>query len=106
MASHNILGDKVRVYLRANSKLWQCSTYLEGREWRVSTKTDSLAQAKEFAEDWYLGLRGKLAGLIKTEATFAIAAKKFEREYAIITEGERRPHILGSVPNPIDDIGS
>ncbi|CAN7382049.1 hypothetical protein G6M16_011990 [Agrobacterium tumefaciens] len=65
-----------------------------------------LEQAKSLAEDWYLGLRGKLAGLIKTEATFAIAAKKFEREYAIITEGERRPHILGSVPNPIDDIGS
>ena len=65
-----------------------------------------LEQAKSLAEDWYLGLRGKLAGLIKTEATFAIAAKKFEREYAIITERERRPHILGSVPNPIDDIGS
>ncbi|MGP4727786.1 hypothetical protein ACSV5S_24275 [Agrobacterium deltaense] len=35
---------------------------------------------------------GKLAaGLIKTETTFAEAAKKFEQEYAIITEGERSP---------------
>jgi integrase len=51
-----------------------------------------LAQAKAFAEDWYLGLRGKLAaGLLKTEKTFAEAAKKFEQEYAVITEGERSP---------------
>lgn len=92
MASHNILGDKVRVYLRANSKLWQCSTYLEGREWRVSTKTDSLAQAKEFAEDWYLELRGKSrAGLLKVERTFADAAKQFVTEYVALTNGERNP---------------
>ncbi|WP_280940007.1 hypothetical protein [Agrobacterium bohemicum] len=43
MTSHSVLGDKVRVYRRANSSLWQCSTYLEGREWCVSSKTDSLA---------------------------------------------------------------
>jgi integrase len=92
MASHNILGDKVRVYQRANSSLWQCSTYLEGKEWRVSTKTDSLAQAKEFAEDWYLELRGKSrAGLLKQERTFADAAKQFVTEYVALTNGERNP---------------
>ncbi len=92
MASHTILGDKVRVYRRANSSLWQCSTYLEGREWRVSTKTDSLAQAKEFAEDWYLELRGKSrAGLLKRERTFADAAKQFVVEYVALTNGERNP---------------
>lgn len=49
-------------------------------------------QAKAFAQDWYLGLRGKLAaGLLKTEIIFEEAAKKFEQEYAIITEGERSP---------------
>ncbi|MFF0949479.1 hypothetical protein ACFYE9_17955 [Rhizobium leguminosarum] len=54
MTSHTVFGDKVQIYRRAQSSLWQCSTYSEGREWRVSTKTDSLALAKEFAEDWYL----------------------------------------------------
>lgn len=31
MASYMILGDKVRLYQRANCSLWQCSTYLEGK---------------------------------------------------------------------------
>lgn len=92
MTSHSVLGDKVRVYRRANSSLWQCSTYLEGREWRVSSKTDSLAQAKEFAEDWYLELRGKSrAGQLKTERTFADAAKQFLQEYVPLTMGQRNP---------------
>ncbi|WPE24204.1 MULTISPECIES: hypothetical protein [Rhizobiaceae] len=51
-----------------------------------------MEQAKAFAEDWLLGLRGKsAAGILKTETTFAEAAKKFEQEYAAITEGERSP---------------
>jgi integrase len=95
MTSHAILGDKVRVYRRPNSSLWQCATYLEGKEWRVSSKTDSLAQAKEFAEDWYLELRGKSrAGLLKQEKTFADAAKHFIVEYVAITNGERNPRYV------------
>lgn len=95
MTSHFVLGDKVRVYRRANSSLWQCSTYLEGREWRVSTKTDSLALAKEFAEDWYLELRGKSrSGLLKVERTFADAAQQFVKEYVPLTNGERNPRYV------------
>ncbi len=77
---------------RRGGLTWHCSASLKGRQYRTSTKETGLEQAKSFAEDWYLGLRGKLAaGLIKTETTFAEAAKKFEQEYAIITEGERSP---------------
>lgn len=91
MASHEILGGKVNVY-RRGGLTWHCSASLKGVQYRTSTKETGLAQAKAFAEDWYLGLRGKLAaGLIKTETTFAEAAKKFEQEYSIITEGERSP---------------
>jgi integrase len=51
-----------------------------------------LAHAKDFAEDWYLGLKGKhLAGLIKEGKTFREAAAQFEREYAVITQGQRSP---------------
>ena len=57
--THSIMGDNVHVYRRENSRKWQCSTFLNGRNWRVTTKTDSLSLAKEFAEDWYLELRGK-----------------------------------------------
>lgn len=89
---HSILGGKVHVYRRENSSQWQCSAYLGGKNHRVSTKTDSLAQAKEFAEDWYLSLRGKLAsGELKTEKTFRQAAARFEAEYEVITDGQRSP---------------
>lgn len=92
MASHKIMGGKVRIYRRPESSVWQCAAYLEGKEWRVSSKSDSLATAKEFAEDWYLALRGKkAAGLLKKEKTFRDAAKLFEREYLINTSGERNP---------------
>ncbi|WP_217574739.1 site-specific integrase [Mesorhizobium sp. GbtcB19] len=95
MTSHTILGNKVRIYRRANSSLWQCSTYLEGREWRVSSKTDSLSQAKEFAEDWYFELRGKSrAGQLVKDRTFADAAKQFTLEYVALTNGERNPRYV------------
>ncbi len=87
---YDIMGGKVHVYKRPNSNLWQCSSYLGRRNRRTSTKEESLAKAKEFAEDWYLELRGKLrSGEIKTEKTYREASEQYLREYAIITEGQR-----------------
>ncbi len=111
---HTILGGKVHVYKRDGSPLWQCSAYLAGKNRRVSTKEESLSLAKQFAEDWYLGLRGKVReGQLTAEKTFGDAAKRFAVEYEVITQGERakryvedhqrrlRLHLLphfGSVP--------
>jgi integrase len=91
--THELMGGQLNVYKRENSRFWQCSTYLNGRNHRVTTKEESLAHAKQFAEDWYLELRGKArAGLLKKrEKTFAIAAEQFEAEYETITEGQRSP---------------
>ena len=90
MDKHTILGGKVHVYKRENSQHWQCSTYMAGKNRRRSTKEDSLSRAKEVAEDWYLELRGKnRIGELKNEKTFKFAAKQFEHEYEIITEGQR-----------------
>ena len=87
---HSILGGKVHVYQRENSSVWQCSSYLDGRNRRVSTKEESLAKAKEFAEDWYLELRGKKArGELLSEMTFSQAAERFTKEYELMTAGER-----------------
>ncbi len=92
MAQHTIMGGKVHVYRRENSRYWQCSTYLAGRNRRITTKEEGLSKAKEFAEDWYLELRGKhRRGEIKKERTFRQAADQFLREYEIITEGQRSP---------------
>ncbi len=71
MITHDILGDKVHVYKRENSRFWQCSTFLKGRNHRISTKEESLSHAKQVAEDWYLELRGKArVGLIKRKREF------------------------------------
>ena len=87
---HTILGGKVYVYKRPNSSSWQCSSYLAGRNRRVTTKEESLSKAKEFAEDWYLQLRGKLrTGELKTEKTFREASEQHLREYDILTQGQR-----------------
>ena len=91
-AIHEILGGKVRLYQREKSPFWQCSTFLEGKKRRASTKTDSLAHAKDFAEDWYLTLRGKIVhGELSDETSFRHAATQFIREYEMITEGQRSP---------------
>ena len=87
---HKILGGKVRIYRRETGNNWFCSTYMNGKERRKSTKEDSLARAKEFAEDWYLTLRGKQRdGKLLSERTFKQAAEAFQDEYAVITEGQR-----------------
>jgi integrase len=94
---HTILGGKVHVYKRTNSSHWQCSSYLAGKNRRTSTKEDSLSQAKEIAEDWYLQLRGKLrSGEIKTEKTFKEASEYFLREYDALTQGQRSQEYVRS----------
>ena len=80
-AQHELMGGKLHLYKRPNSNFWQCSIYFAGKNWRVSTKEDGLAQAKDFAEDWYPGLKGKhRAGDLKVGKTFKQAAEKFKEE--------------------------
>ncbi|UTW58857.1 site-specific integrase [Kordiimonas sp. SCSIO 12603] len=92
MEIHRILGDKVRLYRRIEGGAWHASTYLAGKERRKSTKQKSLSAAKEVAEDWYLELRNKKRhGELASGKTFRDAAKKFEIEYEVITNGRRSP---------------
>ncbi len=51
-----------------------------------------MALAKEFAEDWYLTMRGKArVGELKNEKTFRHAAEQFQKEFEVITGGNRSP---------------
>jgi integrase len=87
---HELMGGKLHVYKRENSRHWQCSTYLAGKNRRKSTKEESLSHAKEIAEDWYLELRGKArAGALKDGRKFREAADQFLLEYPVITAGQR-----------------
>tara|TARA_R110000868_G_scaffold411733_1_gene708172 strand:- start:1997 stop:3166 length:1170 start_codon:yes stop_codon:yes gene_type:complete len=92
MEIHKILGNKVRVFRRDGSKKWYCSTSINGKEWKKSTKEESLEHAKDIAEDWYLGLQGqKRDGVLGNARTFEQAAAKFAEEYEAITINTRSP---------------
>lgn len=103
MPSHTIMGGKVHIYKRGRSRFWQCASYIGKTNHRTTTKEESLALAKEFAEDWYLELRGKhRRGELKNEKTFKDAATQFLREYEIITEGQRSPRHVESMKTKVD----
>ena len=90
---HELLGGMVQVYQRPNSPYWQCAASVGGRQFRASTKQEGLSQAKDFAEDWFITLKGKdrFGGGIPKGKTFRQAADQFLREYEVITQGERSP---------------
>lgn len=90
--SITIMDGRVRLYKRPRSRCWQCYAHVGGVAFRESTKEEVLSDAKVFAEDWYLGLRGKLkSGEIKHGTTFRAAARQFKREFQVITQGQRSP---------------
>lgn len=92
MPQHELLGGLVQLYKRDNSRFWQCYARVGQVTHRTSTKQEGLAQATDFAEDWYLELRGKnRVGDIKSGKLFKYAADRFMAEYAVLNEGQRSP---------------
>lgn len=90
MTNHEILNGKVQLYRRGDSRIWQCSASVGGKQRRTTTKQEGLALAKDVAEDWYLTMIGKSrAGELLSEKTFRQSAERFLAEYPVITEGER-----------------
>jgi integrase len=90
--NHELMGGRLQVYQRGNSRFWQCSASIGGKQRRTSTKQESLSLAKATAQDWYLTLCGKdRAGLLTSGKLFKETAEKFTKEYEMITEGQRSP---------------
>ncbi|MBW7909893.1 MAG: site-specific integrase [Alphaproteobacteria bacterium] len=94
--SHPVFGGRAYVFKRNGSRYWYAAAFLEGRNYRESTKKEKLEDAIHAAEEWYIALRGQAAteGLKapeEQEPTFAEVAAQFMREYSILTEGQRSP---------------
>src|ERR1700688_4547015 len=90
--NHLLMDGRVQLFRRPGRRPWYCSASVGGKQFRATTNEENLPLAKNFAEDWYLELRGKLrAGVLKTEKSFAEGAEQFLKEYATITEGQRSP---------------
>jgi integrase len=86
------MGGKLILFKRPRSRFWQSYTQLAGRTWRESTKEESLAQAKNVAEDWFLRLKGvQQTGNLKSGKKFREAAEQFLKEYEALTKGKRSP---------------
>lgn len=117
--THSLMDGKVHLYKRDNSRFWQCSTYLHGKNHRSSTKEESLTFAKDFAQQWYMAMylhaqqtkqENRISEMVRkfvvpqthdqptvitakpkkfSGPTFREAADKFLAEYLIITKGQR-----------------
>lgn len=82
---HALMDGRIQVYRRPGSPHWQCACSVAGRQRRRTTGEESLARAKDVAQDWYLGLLGKFrAGDLKVGRTFAEAADRFIDEFETI----------------------
>ncbi len=119
MTAHEMFDGRVQIYKRGRSRYWQCAARVADTRHRESTKCEHLDQARDFAEEWYLDLRGKLrrsqivpngealkemvAQLIKEqhlvpeapppppEHTFQEAYEEYLREVKVLTLSTRSP---------------
>lgn len=120
---HTLMDGKVHVYRRENSRFWQCAIYLGRRNYRQSTKQETLALALEWAREWSmdrlaeerLRKRGVLittpgeaaVGMLPSVQpqperpkpggkTFREAAETFIAEFEVVTQGERNAEYVAS----------
>ena len=90
MPTIDLLGGKVQIYQRGNSRFWQARASVGNKQRQFSTKQEGQDLAAKAAESWYFGLQGKSqAGVLNDRPTFKKAADQFLKEYGVITEGER-----------------
>lgn len=117
---YTLMDGKLHLYRRENSRYWQCSTYLNRRNHRTSTKEESIVLAKEFAREWFMeryaeerrrkrglplyetldhgaqpeGLIDRRRKVKATGPTFREAAEAFVKEATAITAGERNDRYM------------
>jgi len=93
MAAHTMFDGRLQIYRRKDSGSWHAAARVGKRRFRQSLKEERLEQAKDIAEEWYLGLRGKLrAGEITpSEHTFKDAFEDYLRDVRVLAATERSP---------------
>lgn len=95
--THEVLGGRAYIFKREDSKYWQAAAFLNGHNYRHSTREVDLKNAIFEAEEWYISLRGQAtAGTLPSEdqppePTFREVADLFMKEYSVLTEGQRSP---------------
>ena len=90
--THEVLGGRAYVFRRERSPYWQAAAFLNGHNFRHSTKEEDLRNAIQAAEEWYLRLRDQsTTGALPTadmpihEPTFREIADQFIKEYTLLS---------------------
>jgi Phage integrase, N-terminal SAM-like domain len=96
VAAHTMFDGRLQIYKRPNGRSWNCAARVGGQRFRITTGVELLEQAKDVAEEWYLGLRGKLreGRIVPKERTFSEAADEYMREARVLTIGARSPRYI------------
>jgi len=58
MPTIELLGGKVQIYQRDNSRFWQARASVGGKQRQFSTKQEGQDLAAKAAEAWYFSLQG------------------------------------------------
>jgi integrase len=96
MTTHEMFDGRLQLYKRPGGRYWQAAARVGGARFRETTKEDVLERAKDVAEEWYLGLRGKLRNgeIVKDERTFKLAASHYLKEMQVLAKGLRSPKYI------------
>ena len=78
MPTVDLLGGKIQIYQRGNSRFWQARASVGGKQRQYSTKQEMQDLAAKAAESWYFKLHGQQqAGVLNDRPTFKKAADQF-----------------------------
>jgi integrase len=93
MAAHTMFDGRLQIYRRSDHGPWHAAARVGKKRFRQSTKVESLEQAKDVAEEWYLGLRGKLkkGEIVPDEKSFGAAAREYLAEIKVLAISKRSP---------------
>jgi hypothetical protein len=78
MPTIELLGGKIQIYQRGNSRFWQARASVGNKQRQFSTKQEIQDLAAKAAETWYFSLQGKnQAGVLNDRPIFKKAADQF-----------------------------
>jgi len=91
MAAHTMFDGRLQIYRRNGGRHWSCAARVGGQRFRSTTGVESLEQAKDVAEEWYLRLRGMLkeGKIVPKEKTFGQAAEAYLKEARVLAATTR-----------------
>lgn len=93
--SHPVFGGRAYVFKRNGSRYWYAAAFLEGRNYRESTKKEKLEDAIHAAEEWYKDASiEKIARILSHGLLTEDEKNIFEGRFSYITELALQPKEL------------